>query len=207
MDFLVTKPCDAIRHLVGIASKFATTSRFRIHYLRSGPDQGEAVVFLHGNGASSTWWEETMITLPPAFRAIAPDLRGYGLSDRSALIDATRGVQDWVDDLYALLVSVDRFHLVGHSLGGLTSWGVMADSRASGRLRTVTVVAPGPPCGFGGVHGESGLPNNPDFAGSGGGLVHPRFRVLTTSARKPPLRTDKFAALGRIAAPVHPIRR
>jgi len=32
-------------------------------------------------------------------------------------------------------------------------------------------------------------------------------RVLTTSARKPPLRTDKFAALWRIAAPVHPIRR
>jgi len=26
-------------------------------------------------------------------------------------------------------------------------------------------------------------------------------------ARKPPLRTDKFAALWRIAAPVHPIRR
>ncbi len=178
--FLVTKPCDAIRHLDGIASEFATTSRFRIHYLRFGPDQGEAVVFLHGNGASSTWWEETMIALPPTFRAIAPDLRGYGLSDRSALVDATRGVQDWVDDLYALLdsLSVDRFHLVGHSLGGLTSWGVMADSRASGRLRTVTVVAPGPPCGFGGVHGESGLPNNPDFAGSGGGLVHPRFVKL-----------------------------
>jgi hypothetical protein len=32
------------------------------------------------------------------------------------------------------------------------------------------------------------------------------IRVLTTSARKPPLRTDKFAALWRIAAPVHPIR-
>ena len=72
-----------------------------------------------------------MITLPPAFRAIAPDLRGYGLSDRSALIDATRGVQDWVDDLYALLdsLSVDRFHLVGHSLGGLTS-GVSWPTRA-----------------------------------------------------------------------------
>src|SRR5258708_39493083 len=34
-----------------------------------------------------------------------------------------------------------------------------------------------------------------------------QIRVLTTSARKPPLRTDKFAALWRIAAPVHPIRR
>src|SRR5271166_6604485 len=32
-------------------------------------------------------------------------------------------------------------------------------------------------------------------------------RVLTTSARNPPLKTDKFAALWRIAAPVHPIRR
>ena len=32
------------------------------------------------------------------------------------------------------------------------------------------------------------------------------YRVLTTSARKPPLRTDKFAAFWRIAAPVHPIR-
>ena len=33
MDFLVTKPCDAIRHLDGTGSEFATTSRFRIHYL------------------------------------------------------------------------------------------------------------------------------------------------------------------------------
>jgi hypothetical protein len=32
------------------------------------------------------------------------------------------------------------------------------------------------------------------------------IRVLTTSARKPPLRADKFAALWRIATPVHPIR-
>jgi len=32
------------------------------------------------------------------------------------------------------------------------------------------------------------------------------FRVLTTSARKPPLRTYKFAALWRIAAPVPSVR-
>jgi hypothetical protein len=38
-------------------------------------------------------------------------------------------------------------------------------------------------------------------------MVAKKLRVLTTSARKPPLRTDKFAALWRIAAPEHPIRR
>src|SRR5271165_2501514 len=42
MDFLVTKPCDAIRHLDGIASEFATTSRCRISLpaIRTGPGGG-----------------------------------------------------------------------------------------------------------------------------------------------------------------------
>ncbi len=167
----------AIGHLDGVVPAFAATERLRIHYMQSGPDAGEPVVFIHGNAACSTWWEETMLALPPAFRCIAPDLRGYGLTERAAVIDATRGVQDWVDDLHALLehLAVDRFHVVGHSLGGMVCWGAMADRRFSGRIRSVTLVAPGPPCGFGGLRGERGEPNNPDFSGSGAGLAHPRL--------------------------------
>jgi hypothetical protein len=33
MDFLVTKPCDAIRHLDGIASEFATTATRALHVI------------------------------------------------------------------------------------------------------------------------------------------------------------------------------
>lgn len=168
---------SAIAHLPGITSKGAETSRLRIHYLKSGPPDAEPVLFIHGNTAASTWWEETMLDLPTGFRGIAPDLRGYGLTDQRGIIDATRGVQDWVDDLHALLASlgVDEFHLVGHSMGGMVCWGVLGDTRFAGRVRSLTAVASGPPFGFGGIRGLDGEPNNRSFTGSGAGLVNRRF--------------------------------
>jgi pimeloyl-ACP methyl ester carboxylesterase len=132
---------------------------------------GEPVLFLHGNLASSTFWEETMLTLPSNFRAVAPDLRGYGLTDPSVRIDATRGVAEWVEDAVALADAFgwDRFHVVAHSLGGGITWGMIA--RYSDRIASVTLVAPGPPCGFGGAKGARGELNHNDGAGSGAGLA------------------------------------
>jgi len=42
-------------------------------------------------------WEETMVALPPRYRGIAADQRGYGGADPDVLIDATRGMGDFVD--------------------------------------------------------------------------------------------------------------
>jgi len=124
--------------------------------------------------------------LPEGFRGIAPDLRGYGLSPHEAIIDATRGVGDWVDDAFVLLktLKVQRFHLVGHSLGGMVCWGVLADRRFAGRIESVTLVAPAPPCGFGGVHGVEADPNNPDYSGSGAGLVQRRLVELIAKGER-----------------------
>ena len=162
-------------------------SRLRVHYLeRSAEPEAQAVVFLHGNASSSVYWEEVMTDLPTGFRAIAPDLRGYGLTSREAVIDATRGVRDWVEDAFVLLelLAVRRFHLVGHSLGGMVCWGLLADPRFAGRIASLTLVAPAPPCGFGSVHGPEALPNNPDFSGSGAGLIHPRFVELIAKGER-----------------------
>jgi pimeloyl-ACP methyl ester carboxylesterase len=175
---------ERIPHLTGIRSHYVDTPRLRMHVLVSGWEGGDSVFFLHGNASSSTLWEETLLCLPSRYRGIAPDLRGYGTTDRSAVIDATRGVQDWVDDVLALAVAlrVDRFHLVGHSLGGLVCWGCLASYPE--RLIGVTLIAPGPPCGFGGVRGARGEWNNPDCSGSGAGLVQPRFvRLLRDQER------------------------
>jgi len=89
--------------LPGITSTMVATSRIQMHVLSSGPETGEPVLFIHGNASSATFWEETMLALPDGFRAIAPDLRGYGETE-DLLIDATRGCGDWVDDLLALLL-------------------------------------------------------------------------------------------------------
>jgi pimeloyl-ACP methyl ester carboxylesterase len=51
--------------LAGISSRRVTTPRLTLHALFSGPQDGTPVLFIHGNASSSTFWEETMLSLPP----------------------------------------------------------------------------------------------------------------------------------------------
>lgn len=150
--------------------------RLRTRVLTSGPDDGEAVLFLHGNVSSADWWTPILDELPDGFRAVAPDLRGYGSAGPDAHLDATRGMGDHVDDLIQLIDDLghDRFHVVGSSLGGVVAWSLIGSAH-SARLLTVTQAAPGSPYGFGATQGDDGRPVNDDFAGSGGGLVNPEF--------------------------------
>ena len=159
--------------LDGITERTVTTPRLTTRVLFSGPDDGIPVLFIHGNFSSATWWEETMLQLPPGYRGIAPDMRGYGGADPAVKIDATRGMQDFIDDGLALMdhLGHERFHLVGVSLGGVVAWWFMAD--VPERLLSVTLAGPGSPFGFGGTRDAAGTPTTPDFAGSGGGLINP----------------------------------
>jgi len=176
---------DAIRHLPGIEVVDLETSRLRTRRLMCGKRGGEPVLFLHGNLSSSTFWEETMLALPAGYHAVAVDQRGYGTSNPAALIDATRGFAEWADDAIALADHLGwrRFYLVGHSLGGCIGWALLA--RHAERILTVTLVAPGPPCGFGGSRGATGALNYNDGAGSGAALVHPTLvERLTVGERE-----------------------
>jgi pimeloyl-ACP methyl ester carboxylesterase len=134
------------------------------------------VVFLHGNLSSSRFWEETMLALPAGVHAIAPDLRGFGRTERKA-IDATRGLRDLADDLHALLEAMGcsgaRPHLVGWSIGGALAMQYAIDHPAG--VASLTLLAPMSPFGFGGTRDESGTPCTPDFAGSGAGTAAAEF--------------------------------
>ena len=166
---------NQISHLNGIRSRFIETSRLRTKILETGSSDLFPVIFLHGNASASTIWEELMLELADEYYCITPDLRGYGQSDPEQLIDATRGMMEWVDDLRAMAdeLGLDQFHLVGHSLGGSVCWGSAAEMGS--RIKSITLMAPGPPYGFGGIHGKEGIPNNPDFSGSGAGVVNQTF--------------------------------
>ncbi len=163
--------------LPGITSRIITTPRIAIHALFSGPETGTPVVFIHGNASSATFWEETMLALPAGYRGIAPDLRGYGATE-DKIIDATRGMGDWVDDLLALFAELGlaRYHVVGHSLGGGVVYALIVADGA--RIASATLVDPVSPFGFGGTKDVAGTPCYPDFAGSGGGVVNPEFPKL-----------------------------
>jgi pimeloyl-ACP methyl ester carboxylesterase len=150
------------------------TERLNTHVLFSGPEEGTPVIFLHGNFSAANYWEETMLALPKDYRAIAPDLRGYGWTE-DILIDATRGARDWSDDLEALFraLGLGKAHLVGWSLGASVIYRFLIDH--SEKVLSVTLVSPVSPFGFGGTKGVEGAPCYDDLAGSGGGVVNPEF--------------------------------
>jgi pimeloyl-ACP methyl ester carboxylesterase len=161
--------------LPGISSEVVKTPRLATHILTSGPQDGEPVVFVHGNVSSSVFWEETMLALSARYRAIALDMRGFGDSE-TVPVDATRGgMQDFADDLHALAeaLKLSRFHLVGWSTGGSVGMQYVIDHAA--QVRSLTLVSPASPYGFGGTRDAGGTPCYPDFAGSGGGTANPDF--------------------------------
>lgn len=160
--------------LPGITSKMMQTARLNTHVLLRGAEGGIPVVFIHGNFSSATYWEETMLALPDGYFGIAPDLRGYGDSE-DLLVDATRGVRDWADDLKALSDVFGDWpaHLVGWSLGGGVIMQFLLDYPEL--VASLTLVNPISPYGFGGTKGLDGAPCYDDYAGSGGGVVNPEF--------------------------------
>ena len=163
-----------IKTLKGVTSQMIQTSRLNTHVLTCGPEDGTPLVFLHGNFTAATFWEETMLALPEGFRAIAPDMRGYGWTE-DKLIDGTRGMGDWSDDLKALCAAlgIEKAHLVGWSLGGGVLYRFLIDH--PDKALSATLVSPVSPYGFGGTKGVEGTPCYDDFAGSGGGVVNPEF--------------------------------
>lgn len=160
--------------LEGLQASFVQTDRLRTHVITSGQADGVPVILIHGNCSAARFFEETMLALPPQFRVLAPDLRGYGRSERVP-VDATRGLRDFSDDLYALVqtLGLQRPHLLGWSLGGAIAMQYAIDHPDA--LASLTLVAPGSPYGFGGTRDLNGTPTTDDFAGSGGGMVNTEF--------------------------------
>jgi len=99
----------------GVQSKTVKTDRLAMRYIDSGPKDGVPVVMIHGNLSTGRFFEHLMPGAPPAYRLIAPDMRGFGDTERKP-IDATRGLRDWADDTFSLVqaLGITRpVHLVG----------------------------------------------------------------------------------------------
>lgn len=158
-----------------IRTKFIETPRIKLCVRFCGNQKAnETILYIHGNASSSLFWKEQMQLLPPQYRGIAPDLRGYGDTE-DLLIDATKGMGDFAEDLISLIavLKIKTLHLVGHSMGGSVIWRLAP--LLGTKVKTITLVNPGSPYGFGGSKGTEGVACNADFAGSGGGIVNPQF--------------------------------
>ena len=110
--------------LKGVTARAVRSDGLTTRVLSTGHRTETPVLFLHGDLSAATWWEETMLRLPPGFHGLAPDLRGFGEVDREEKIDARQGLGDVAAPLDAL--GVDRAHVVGNSLGACVIWRCLA---------------------------------------------------------------------------------
>ena len=107
----------------GFRSATALVNGVNIHYVRGG--HGEPLVLLHG--WPQTWyeWQRLLPPLAEHYTVIAPDLRGFGDSDKPATGYNTRTL---ADDLHALLAHLGlvRIRLVGHDIGLMVAYAYAA---------------------------------------------------------------------------------
>lgn len=148
------------------------TDRLRMHVVESGPEDGFPVVLIHGNLSTGRFYEHLFVDAPQRYRLIAPDMRGFGDTERVP-IDATRGLRDWADDTAALLdaLGIDAPpHLAGWSTGGAA----IAAYALERPVASLTFIDPVGPYGYGATKLD-GTPHFDDFAGSGGGTGSVEF--------------------------------
>ncbi len=106
---------------------------------------GPAVLLLHGFPDTHELWRHQVPALHAAgFRTIAPDLRGFGASDKPGAY----GVGAHVGDLVGLLdrLDVPVAHVVGHDWGAAIGWALAA--LAPDRVRSLAALSVGHPAAF-----------------------------------------------------------
>ena len=96
----------------------------RFRAMVDGPPDGEMFLLLHGFPEGAESWSQQIDSLAKAgFLAVAPDLRGYGLSD------APQGVESYsidhlADDVRFMITAFGRpaAHVAGHDWGAMVAW-------------------------------------------------------------------------------------
>ncbi len=108
----------------GFSSGYAHANGVRLHYARTGVGTGDRVplILLHGWPEYWQTWRWMMPLLADEFGLIAPDLRGFGQSDKPSFGPSRRQTADvMAADIVALAdaLGLKCFGLVGHDVGAM----------------------------------------------------------------------------------------
>ncbi len=111
------------------APHYVEVDGLRIHYVDEGPRDGQTVLLLHGEPSWSYLYRKLIpVFVAAGFRAIAPDLIGFGRSDKPTQ-RAAYTYQRHVDWMTGFLAALDLrgVTLVGQDWGGLIGLRLVAE--------------------------------------------------------------------------------
>ena len=128
---------------VKLKHRYADLGDVRLHYVEAG--EGPLVLLLHGFPQFWYEWRHQIPALVEAgFRVVAPDMRGYNLSDKPPGVGAYR-VQVLVRDMERLILACGEqtAAVVGHNWGAIVAWfAAMRYPERVGRLAILNVPHP-----------------------------------------------------------------
>jgi len=96
----------------------------RFRTMVDGPPDGDMAILLHGFPEGAESWSKQVDALAKAgCLAVAPDLRGYGLSDAPDGVEHY-GIGHLVDDVAGIIKAFGRSeaHVAGHDWGAIVAW-------------------------------------------------------------------------------------
>jgi pimeloyl-ACP methyl ester carboxylesterase len=110
----------------GIQQRTLQTRTLAFHVAETGPIDAPIVLLLHGFPEFWYSWRHQLLGLSAAFRVVAPDLRGYGGSDKQGPYD----LETLCADVAAIIQALGHERgqpdlcvtLVGHDWGGVIAW-------------------------------------------------------------------------------------
>ncbi|WP_169545449.1 alpha/beta fold hydrolase [Sneathiella aquimaris] len=108
-----------------ITNGFAELSDITLHYAEVGRGHDTLVIFLHGFPEFWYTWRQQLPVIGTHFHAVAPDLRGYNLSDRPEDPKAYT-IGPLINDVIELAhhFGHEKFYLVSHDWGAAIGWSV-----------------------------------------------------------------------------------
>ena len=98
-----------------------------VHYRDQGQRDGTPVIFLHGSSGSLHVFEQMIGQLGGGYRFISYDHPGHGLTGPHPANDYSYAGYAQILDLVRSKLDLDRFVLVGHSMGGWIAWRYAAE--------------------------------------------------------------------------------
>lgn len=104
-----------------IRHDYASVNGVRLHYAHAG--QGPLILFLHGFPEFWYCWKQQLEDLGRDHFAVAPDLRGFNLSEHPAEVKQYKA-RILIEDVRQLAEHLghEKFVLVAHDWGGAVAW-------------------------------------------------------------------------------------
>jgi len=112
-------------------SRFMEVDGVRVHYQEAGDPNAPPMILIHGFASSNLVWSKVFLELAAAgFRVIAPDLLGYGYSDKPRHLDYTIARQAEVVISFLEQLEIDRAVFLGSSYGAAVAATIALDQPA-----------------------------------------------------------------------------